>query len=454
MNLNILDTNILLLDAHNIFLYGRDSSIVVLPETVLDEIDSKKSGTSEIAYQAREFGRLLTKATRLSSNTNNMYTKVELHTHNTTIWVISLHNYPHSHDSERNISNDRKIIHVASVITNEYPDSTFISNDVMCRLRAESIGLTVADHKIVENTNISFTKELTVPTGAKLHNTPIRDTDPEYSSQNYNYIFTDELTGQIRLGTVSNGIISIIGKDTEKELRRQDINPINSSQLFLSKAIQDPAVDIVVCEAKAGTGKTAVAISNAIRLVRQGQYSSISYIRASIDDVDSVEQIGFLSGNEEKLAVYLHPIEDTLDYIIRSRYKDSKLKGSEYETFIEGKIHELKEQVNITAMIGLGMRGRTFNDTVAIIDEAQGMSKASLQKVLTRFGKNCKIIIIGSNNQIDNPYLTKYTNGLSTILDACTRPHDNVTLHAVNLTKVVRSAIAEFAEDLFTERNT
>lgn len=103
-------------------------------------------------------------------------------------------------------------------------------------------------------------------------------------------------------------------------------------------------------------------------------------------------------------------------------------------------------------MIGLGMRGRTFNNTVAIIDEAQGMSKASLQKVITRFGKNCKIIIIGSNNQIDNPYLNKYTNGLSTLLDACTKSHDTVRLHAVSLPKVVRGPIAEFAENLFSER--
>jgi PhoH-like ATPase len=149
--------------------------------------------------------------------------------------------------------------------------------------------------------------------------------------------------------------------------------------------------------------------------------------------------------------VYLHPVHDTLDFLARSRYRDSKHKGKEYEDFIETAIDEMKIKYNITAMTGLGMRGRTFSNTIAIIDEAQNMSKSSLQKVLTRFGKDCKIIIVGSNRQIDNPYVTKYTNGLSVILEACTKPQEKIQLHAVPLTKVVRSDLAEFAEKVFSK---
>jgi len=98
----------------------------------------------------------------------------------------------------------------------------------------------------------------------------------------------------------------------------------------------------------------------------------------------------------------------------------------------------------------MGMRGRTISDSVIIIDEAQNLSPSAFAKVLTRFGKNCKIIIIGSNRQIDHPYLTKYTNGLSVILDSCRSAHRNLRLHAVTLTKVLRSPIAEWAENLFT----
>jgi PhoH-like ATPase len=110
----------------------------------------------------------------------------------------------------------------------------------------------------------------------------------------------------------------------------------------------------------------------------------------------------------------------------------------------------MRKKYGIEAMIGLGLRGRTFSDTVAIIDEAQNMSKASLQKVLTRFGKNCKVIVIGSNRQIDNPYITKYTNGLSVVLDAATKQTSTINMHVVPLTKVLRSDIAEWAENIFS----
>jgi PhoH-like ATPase len=448
---SILDTNILLLDAQNLITLGKTSTIV-LPETVLDEIDSKKSGHSEISYQAREFGRLLTSAEVLDTirdDEDNVVTILRLG--DVRIEVVSLNKYPGSDSVEPSIRNDRKIIEVACWYARAKPDVQFLSNDVMCRMRALSFGLAVADLKTTNSENLEFTKTLTVESElfGRLHNLPIFEVDPDYKPENYNYLFTDELTSQVKLGNIRNGIIDILGKDTETELRRQDANPQNSGHLFLSRAIQNTNVDIVVCEALAGSGKTVSAMSNAIRLIKKGVYGSITYIRASVDDVDRAEEVGFLSGNEEKMAVYLHPVHDTLDFIVRNRHKDSKLKGKAYEDFVENQIEDLIEKHNISSMIGLGLRGRTFHNTVAIIDEAQNMSKASLQKVLTRFGKDCKVIIIGSNRQIDNPYITKYTNGLSTILDACTRDHEKVKLHAVPLTKVVRSDIAEFAEKVF-----
>ena len=101
-------------------------------------------------------------------------------------------------------------------------------------------------------------------------------------------------------------------------------------------------------------------------------------------------------------------------------------------------------------MTGLGLRGRTFTGSVVIIDEAQNMSKASLQKVLTRFGKDCKVIVIGSNRQIDNSYINKFNNGLSVILDDCTRNSDLIRKYAITLHKVVRSPFAEWAEGIFS----
>lgn len=460
----VLDTNILLLDAYNLVNIAKSMSpipIVVLPETVLDEVDSKKSGHSELAYQARQFARLLSKATRTSttnvpptSSKSSFLTVTELTLDGVSIQIHALAGYPKFSDDELSIRNDRKILHVAELVNSPTNDVLFCSNDVMCRIRAESLGIPTTDFKLVDDADLVFDRHFTVPSElfSNLHNMQIIEVDLDYRPEYYNYVFTDESTGQVKLATLRNGLIDILGKETEAELRRQDVPPANSGQLFLSRAIQNPTTDIVVVESLAGSGKTVVAISNAIQLVKKGRYKSITYIRASIDDAEKLEEVGFLSGNVEKFAVYLHPLEDTLQFIVRSNHKDSKLKGSEYEEMVSERVEKLRSDCSITGMITLGMRGRTFTDTVAIIDEAQNMSKASLQKVLTRFGNNCKIILIGSNKQIDNSYITKYTNGLSVVLDSCRIAHTHIRMHAVSLTKVLRSPLAEWAERTFSSK--
>ena len=460
MNYIVLDTNILLLDAHNLVNIARDRGIpnVILPETVLDEIDSKKSGTTELAYQARSFARLLSKATKVSSTVESLMQTTILELNGIHIHICSLGSYPSFSDSELNIRNDRKILHVAELISRRYPDEViFCTNDVMCRIRAESLGLSTSDFKLVSDADLEFTRHLTIDSEIfdTLHNTPIIEVDLDYRPEYYNYVFTDATSGQVKLATLrENGLIDIIGRETEAELRRQDVPPANSGQLFLSKAIQNTSIDMVICEAKAGSGKTITAISNAIQLVKKGKYKSITYVRASVTDLPKEEEVGFLAGNDEKVAPFLAPLNDSLEFIVRSNHKDSKFKGREYEEMITNKIEELRRNCSITGMIALGMRGRTFTDTVAIIDECQNMSKASLQKILTRFGKNCKIILIGSNKQIDNAYINKYTNGLSVILNACKSAPENVRIHAVSLSKVLRSPLAEFIENLFSSKGT
>lgn len=449
-----LDTNIILLDANNLLTLGQ-SSTIVLPETVLDEADNKKSGFSEVAFQAREFGRLLTKATKVSTTTADNLVITHLSLASINIEVVSLLKYPDYSNTEPNIINDRKIIEVALEYqrTNRVP-ITFMSNDVLCRLRADSLGLETTDLKQVEVNSLEFTRSITIDPEhfANLHNKSIHDVVPDHKHENFNYLFTDSFSGQVKLANIkNNGLIDILGKDTESDLRKQDAPPQNSGQLFLSRAIQDPLTNVVVVESLAGSGKTVTAISNAIQLVKKGKFSSITYIRASVDDVDKAEEIGFLSGNDEKIQVYLHPLDDTLDFLARSNHKDSKLKGQDYEDLISEKVADMKAKYRISGIIGLGLRGRTFTNTIAIIDECQNMSKASLQKVLTRFGKDCKIILIGSNRQIDNAFVTKYTNGLSTVLASCREPNDLVKIHAVPLTRVLRSPTAEWAELIFTK---
>ena len=451
----VLDTNILLLDANNLLTLGQTHTIV-LPEIVLDEADSKKSGVSEIAYQARELGRILTKAEKISTTTEDNLIISTLKYDNVNIEVVSLKKYPDYSDTEPNIINDRKIIEVALA----YQSSSrvpikFMSNDVMCRLRADSMGLPTIPFTEVEKTSFDFIKYLEVSDEqfSVLHNRCIYDINPNHIQENYNYVFTAPGTAQHKLAYIQNNNIQVIGKVTEDELRKQDISPINIEQIFLSRSIQDPTTDIVVVEALAGSGKTLLALSNAIKLVKSNSpYDSITYIRNSVDDIGSKdEEIGFLSGNEEKLNVYLHPLQDSLDTIIRTKYTNSKLKGAELEEYLAEQRSKLISDCRIQGMIAIGTRGRTFTNSIIIIDEAQNISKATMVKLLTRVGKNCKVIITGSLRQIDSAYINRHTSGITTLLDACTTHHEDVNICAVPLTKVVRGKITAFAERIFSK---
>lgn len=452
----VIDTNIILLDATNILTLGKDYTIV-LPETVLDEVESKKSADDpNLRFQVREFGRIFAREKDLPIQKIRVSEGViatvvpsiidsEIRTE-----TVSLSDYPEF----KTARNDSRIIHIAKIYNKLYGNVTFMTNDGMCKKRAKSYGLNVIDLKLVNTDEIEFLKTLSIPTEvfARLHNAPITEVDPEYKTENYNYVFEDSVTGQTKLANIRNGYIDILGKDTEKELRRQDIGPKNIGQLFLSRAIQNPNLDIILCEASAGTGKTLTAFSNAIQLVKRGEYKGITYIRTSVDDVEKAEESGFRSGNEEKDAPYFGPIEDTIGTIIRNRYKDNKRKGQEFENFIQEQMAEALIKYNIKPLTTLGLRGRTLDGEVVIIDEAQNYSRSSLQKVITRMGKNTKLIIVGSNKQIDHPYITRHNNGLSILLEeARHEPQEDVKLYAVPLTKILRSAKAEFAERVFTK---
>lgn len=454
-NYLVLDTNILLLDAANLINLGDEETQIVLPSMVLDEVDSKKSGFTEIAFQAREVGRLLTSGHKRKSVQTTDFTYTTITIEKRVVIVVEPTNYPSFADTEPNIIADRKIIYTAQLWHAIEPDTVFMSNDVMCRLRALAIGLPTRELRQTQQTTFEFIKHLEVSDEQfiALHNKPIIDIDPDHLVENYNYVFTAPSTAQHKLAYIDNGSIQIIGKVTEDELRRQDISPINAEQLFLSRAIQDHTVDIVVCEAKAGSGKSLVALSNAIKLVKsQSPYNSIIYIRNSVDDLgEKDEAVGFLSGNQEKMDVYLHPLQDSLDSIIRSKYSNSKLKGSELEAYLSEQRQKLIDDCRITGMIAIGTRGRTFNDAIIILDEAQNMSKATMVKLLTRVGKNCKVIITGSLKQIDSAYINKYSSGLTTVLSACTQLHEEVKLCAVPLFKVVRGKVTAFAEKIFAK---
>lgn len=441
-----LDTNIILDNPENIYrLYNNENNIII-PDIVIDELDSKKSGLDELGYRSREFARLLDSLeVKETIKEGNLIINI-LENERLKLYVVSK-TYKKYDDTHQAIINDRKIIECAKECQKHFKNLRFISLDTMCRLRAISEGLEVETLTLnTEEKNYLFSKEVNfdLPTD----NMDIFELDPEHEPENYNYII-NESNGNVIIGRCVNDKLQIIN---EKNLEKQDIRPLNLGQKFYVDAILDEKIDIVLSEATSGSGKSLIAVATAMRLINEKKYSGIVYIRNSIESTDKGEDVGYLSGNEEKFAVYNHPLYDCITMIAQKQLQSSnsnKSKAKKVEIdaqALEERTEELIKRYNIETMWVGELRGRTIQNKVVIFDEVQNASVKSSLLVLTRLDKDCKIIICGSNRQIDNPYVNKYNNGLSLLLNSAYVKHPELNISAVNLIKTVRGPMAEFAE--------
>ena len=460
-----LDTNILLEDAKNIFnLSDENKNLIVLPETVLDEIDSKKTGFDEINFQAREFARILENSQIIQSKKVADFKIVTIKVFDifeATIDVISKEEYLiNIKNVAPNIINDRKILEVAKFVEGHYKcESNFLSLDIMARTRAVSMDIKTDsllgtsekefDYEFIKTITIQFEQLETI------NNSSIFEYDEEHKAYNFAYCFKVKGSDQVLLACVQNKKIIVLD---ESEIRNQIITPLNKEQLFFSNAILKHFFNVLIVEAKAGSGKTLLALSGALKLVRQKYFQRIIYIRNSIESLDKGEDIGYLPGFEEKFKIYNHPLMDSLDYIVRTEHKKkSNKKNFQYDELddveVNARIEQLIQNYNIETMWVGEMRGRTLSNAFVIIDEAQNMSNKTMQMVLSRVDNSCKVVILGSNKQIDNFYVNKHTNALTTLLKSTKNENDLVKPFAIKLEKVLRGPITEWAEQIFSSKH-
>lgn len=460
----LLDTNILLEDARNIFkLSDGAKNLIILSETVLDELDSKKSGYDEINFQAREFARILENSEVLSSNKHEDFKIIRLKLINqdeTTVDIISKDEYSiNSKNISLNILNDRKILEVAKFAKNYYnKDIKFVSMDIMARTRAISLDIkSVALHgKDSDKFNFDFIKNIDINFEdlENLDNQDIINFDKEYKVSDFSYCLKVKHSDQVILASIQNNKIKILD---EEEVRNQIITPLNKEQLFFSNAIINHFYNVLIVEAKAGSGKTLLALSGALKLVKQKHFQKIIYIRNSIESLDKGEDVGYLPGLEEKFRIYNHPLMDSLEYIIRTEHKRRRSKRDDIsytpleDSEVSSRVEQMISNYGIETMWVGEMRGRTLSNSFIIIDEAQNMSNKTMQMVLSRVDSSCKVVILGSNKQIDNFYVNRYTNALTTLLKSTQNENNLVNIFAIKLEKVLRGPITEWAENIFSK---
>ncbi|MDD5372823.1 MAG: PhoH family protein [Sulfurimonas sp.] len=447
----VIDTNIILQNLRNIAnLSDNGSNIVVIPETVLLELEDKKKLPNELGYYSREFARFLasTKIKEIDYKPN--YKVVKLYKDDIIIHIISKDKYEtqieQHHISE---SNDKRIIEVAEVARDYYKGQKviFLSIDIYARTFAlfKNIKTQTLNDDKSEVPEFAFVKSVPLESiyFNNLNLQPIKEIDGEYKKENFCYIF-ESSDGNSAYGIIVGERILVMD---ESDFNPLWVKPANLKQKFFVKAIMENAYNLLVIDAKAGSGKTLMSFVAAMRLIDKGLYDKIVYVRNSIESIDRGAEVGFLSGNDEKFRIYNMALNDTMEFIAKKRLK--KGANADNPESIQSKIEELLSKYGIQTLWPGEARGRTLSDAIVIMDEWQNSSEKTTQLILSRLDESCMAIVIGSNRQIDNLYLNKYNNGLTTLLKQTREAHPELNMFAIELEKAVRGKFAEFSERIF-----
>lgn len=450
----VLDTNIILQNLQNLYKISQNkTNHIVVPETVLLELEDKKKLSNELGYYAREFARLLALMKIKEIDYKLGFKVVKLFNEEINLDIISKDKYDTQieqlHLSE---SNDKRIIETASVARDYYKgaQTIFLSLDVYARTFALFEGIkteTLHDDKSTVP-KFDFLKKIELDSSIfnSLDQKSIKDIDINYEKENFSYIF------QSQDGNTEQAIIYNDKIDTLKEtdFKALSIKPVNLKQKLFTKAIVSNMYELLVIDAKAGSGKTLMSVVSAMRLIDLGFYDKIIYVRNSIESLDKGEDIGYLSGNDEKFRIYNMAIQDTLEFIAKKQLKKSENRDNPES--IETKISDLQSKYCIETLWPGEARGRTISGAIVIMDEWQNSSEKTTQLILSRLDESCMGIVIGSNRQIDNLYLNKYNNGLTTLLKQTNETHPELKMFAIELDKAVRGKFAQFTERIFENK--
>lgn len=451
----VIDTNIILQSLQNIIkLSDNGTNIIAIPETVLLELEDKKKLPGELGFYSREFARFLASAKVKEVDYRANCKVAKFYKDDIIIHIISKDRYDTAieqhHLSE---SNDKRIIEAAQAAKDYYKGNKviFVSIDIYARTFALLGNIktqTLHDDKN-EVPDFEFVKTVHLETVRPdaLHFRSIGEIDKTYKPENFCYCFESNSAKSVYAIIANDRIVPIDDSDFIPLL----VKPANLKQKFFAKAIISNAYNLLVIDAKAGSGKTLISLISAMNLIDNGWYDKIIYVRNSIESIDKGAEIGFLSGNEEKFRIYNMALRDAIEFIAKKQIK--KKGNADNPESIQSKTKELIARYGIETLWPGEARGRTLSGAIVIMDEWQNSSEKTSQLILSRLDESCMAIVIGSNRQIDNLYLNKYNNGLTVLLKQSKHKHPELSMFAIELEKSVRGKFAQFSERIFEKKD-
>ena len=429
----VLDTNVILHDATCI--YHFENNEVVIPISVLEELDQFKRGNEQIHFNARDFLRSLDD---LSTGSNNS----EFNKRDGKIRVLVNHDWhPDVEASFQEDCPDHRIINCAYKLNIDNPDREVIlvTKDTNMRLKSRSLGLSAEDYSrdAIEDLRQVYT-------GSRLvENVGTREIDELYASQGIDVAGLDSVTNPIANENfiLRNGQKSILAAydPFESKIVRVDkptaygIEPRNAEQSFAIHMLMDNRIQLVTLSGKAGTGKTLLALAAALE--KRSDFRQIFLARPIVPL--SNRDLGFLPGDiQSKLDPYMQPLYDNLS-VIRHQFTPNDKRAVKIDEMLE------QDKLQITPLAYI--RGRSLQKAFFIVDEAQNLTPHEVKTVITRAGEGTKVIFTGDIHQIDHPYLDKRSNGLTYLIS---RMKGQDMFAHITLEKGERSELAELASNL------
>jgi PhoH-like ATPase len=432
----VLDTSVILYN-HNA-IHSFDDNDVVIPITVLEELDNFKKGNEIKNFEAREFIRIMDKLSRKSTLTD--WVPLD-HPGGGSVRVI-MDEHLEQKASRIFVENkpDHRILNAALWLSQEHRDRKVIlvTKDINLRLKAKSLDLKAEDFETgkIKNVEELYTGMTTVEGLERWvidrmydqgYCNP-EDIGMEEAIPNHYYILKNGRTSAL-------GFYNPLSMQVERLEKRSAyrITPRNAEQVFAIHAILNPEVKLVTMQGVAGTGKTLLALAGALEQRRE--YKQI-YLARPIVPLSN-KDIGYLPGDiKSKLNPYMEPLWDNLKFI-QSQYGETEKEHKAISGMLE------TEKLLITPLAYI--RGRSISNVIFIVDEAQNLTPHEVKTIITRAGENTKIIFTGDIYQIDTPYLDSQSNGLSYLIDKI--KHHPIYAH-VRLEKGERSELANLANEL------
>jgi PhoH-like ATPase len=455
----VLDTNVLMHDPMCLFRFEEHD--IFLPMIVLEELDGHKKGMTEVARNARQTSRSLDALAGAQGAEITKGLKLDTTGHREAKGNLLFQTQALDYSLPTSLPQgkaDNQILGVVEALSKKYAprEVVLVSKDINMRVKARALGLATDDYqndKTLEDGDLLYSGVLALPNDFWTRQSK---TIESWQQGSYNFY---RITGPIVTSLLINQFVffeapgepPLYARVTEIRAKTavlktlKDFNHLknavwgvttrNREQNFAMNLLMDPEVDFVTLAGTAGSGKTLMALASGLtQVLDDRRYTEIIMTRAT---VSVGEDIGFLPGTEEeKMGPWMGALDDNLEVLGKTENGSGEWGRAATNELIRSRIKV--KSMNF-------MRGRTFLNKYVIIDEAQNLTPKQMKTLITRAGPGTKIICMGNLAQIDTPYLTEGSSGMTYAVDRFKGwPHGG----HITLARGERSRLADFASEV------